>query len=127
MPVINQGIDISQYNILTDFNGKTRKYNGIVDIGAFEYDTIMVPSQKSNSIKVFSNNTQRELMVYSTKNETIENIAIYQINGQKLYSQIPDNKDISIVSTKDILNRGFYFVYVSTLTEESLNKVCISF
>ena len=66
-------------------------------------------------------------MVYSTKKETIENISIYQINGQKLYSQIPDNKDISIVSTKDILNKGFYFVYVSTLTEESLNKVCISF
>ena len=127
LPIINGGIDVSQYGILTDFNGKTRKYNELVDIGAFEYDTIMVPSQKSNSIKVFSNNANRELMVYSTKKETIENIAIYQINGQKIYAQIPDNKDISIVSTKDILNRGFYFVYVSTQTEESLNKICINF
>ena len=127
LPIINGGIDVSQYNILTDFNGKIRKYNNMVDIGAFEYDTIMVPSQKSNSIKVFSNNTQHELMVYSTKKETIENISIYQINGQRLYTQIPDNNDVSIISTKDILSRGFYIVYVSTQTEESLNKICINY
>ena len=127
LPVFNSGIDVSEYGIHTDFNGKNRKYNNLTDIGAFEYDTIMIPSQKSNSIKVFSNNSQHELIVYSTKKESIEKISIYQINGQKLYSQIPDNKDISVVSTKDIINRGFYFVYVSTLTEESLNKICINF
>ena len=76
---------------------------------------------------MFSNNSQHELIVFSTKKESIEKISIYQINGQKLYSQIPDNKDISVISTKDIINRGFYFVYVSTQTEESLNKICINF
>ena len=118
---------ISQYNILADFYGNHRKYNNIIDVGAFEYDTIMIPSQKTSSIKVFSNNTQHELMVYSTKKESIEKISIYRANGQRLFTQIPENKDISIVSTKNIVNKGFYFVYVSTLTEESLNKICINF
>ena len=127
LPIINDGVDISQYNILADFYGNHRKYNNIIDVGAFEYDTIMIPSQKTSSIKVFSNNTQHELMVYSTKKESIEKISIYRANGQRLFTQIPENKDISIVSTKNIVNKGFYFVYVSTLTEESLNKICINF
>ncbi|MBL7856253.1 MAG: right-handed parallel beta-helix repeat-containing protein [Cyclobacteriaceae bacterium] len=36
-PAVDQGRDVSEFNILFDFNGFPRPYNKIWDIGAFEY------------------------------------------------------------------------------------------
>ncbi|MEI6753167.1 MAG: T9SS type A sorting domain-containing protein [Paludibacter sp.] len=127
LPIINNGIDVSEFNINTDFNGKARVFNSIIDIGAFEYDSVMIPSKKANSIKVFSNNTQGKLMIYSTKSEVIDNISIYELSGQSVLSQTPENNDVSIVNLKEHISKGIYLICVSTQTEYYRNKICVGY
>jgi len=127
LPIINKGMDVSSFGINHDFNGGERVKDNQCDIGAFEFYYVEPEKQKSNSIKIIQQNSQGELMIYSTKNEKLERINIYQLSGQLLYSKKPTSIDSSVINTKNLLNNGIYLVCVETQSEECKNKIYISY
>ena len=126
LPVIDKVIDISNYNINADFNNNSRVVNGISDIGAFEYPDSIIQRQKSKSIKIISNNSSRELHIYSEKKEQINNVSIYQLSGQLIYTNSPNNDEVAVTLNKNTGN-GIYLVCASTNNEECRSKISICY
>lgn len=126
LPVIDKGLDVTSFDVAKDFNGNDRIKNVRCDIGAFEFDYTEPVKQKANTIKIIPQNSQGDLIIYSTKKETIENISIFQLSGQLLYSQKSSDNDVSIINTRSLLDNGIYLVCVETQTDECRNKICIN-
>jgi len=121
LPVIDKGLDVSNYGIMEDFNQNNRRVNNTCDIGAFEYPTSLIQKMKPTSIKVISVNTAGELYIYSEKKENISSVQIYQLSGQLIYSNNP-NTENTTVNTNDHLKSGIYLVCVNTQNEECKTK-----
>ena len=125
LPIIDQGIDVSSYEIKNDFFGKNRVLINSCDIGAFEYEKPF-QQQKPSSIKVVSKTNDDKLEIYSTVKEIIQNVSIYQLTGQMIYSNNP-NEDAISITMKDKFNKGVYVVCVTTNNDEYKNKISVNF
>jgi len=121
LPVIDKGMDVSNYGILQDYNMNDRKINNACDIGAFDYQASIIQKMKENSIKVIPSNSSGELYIYSEKMENISSVRIYQLSGQLIYSNNP-NTENTTVKTIDYMKSGIYLVCVNTLNEECKTK-----
>ena len=124
LPVIDKGIDISNYGINTDFIQNSRIINGISDIGAFEYPDSTMQRQNSKSIKVFSKDLSGKLNINSEKKERIKKVSIYELSGQLIYTSTTGNEEITVTSNNK-LSKGIYLVCVATENEEYRSKINI--
>ena len=122
LPVIDKGIDVSNFGIMEDYNQNNRKINNTCDIGAFEYPTSIIQQTKVTSIKVISENNTGELYIYSEKNENIKSVQIYQFNGQMIYSNNPNTTN-TLLKTIDYMRSGIYLVRINTPNDECVMKV----
>jgi hypothetical protein len=121
LPVIDKGLDVSNFRIIEDYNMNNRKINNTCDIGAFEYPVSIIQKMKTTSIKVISGNNTGELYIYSEKKENISSVQIYQLSGQMIYSNKPNTENTTI-KTIDHLKSGIYLVCVNTRDEECKTK-----
>jgi len=122
LPVLDKGIDVTDYGIMEDFYHNNRKINNTCDIGAFEYPDSIIQLLKLTSIKVIPGNNTGELYIYSVKNELINGVQIYRLNGQLIYSNKPNTVN-TLLKTIDYMQSGIYLVRINTQNDERVLKI----
>ena len=136
-PCLNVGNN--DYNsTTTDLAGNPRIYNEIIDLGAYECDSMpSLPSIKNivvtDMIKVYPNPVRNTLNVESS--ETIEQISIYDISGRTLLQTVSRKQTATTMGhaplseqSIDISNFaiGIYLVKIKTATGEIVRKIVIN-
>ncbi|RSK40349.1 T9SS type A sorting domain-containing protein [Mangrovimonas spongiae] len=111
--IIDQG-DNSYYDVALfgdlDLSGNTRFFNTTIDLGAYEYNSTLGVDNVSlaiNSVKLYPNPATD--IVHINTNETIKNVTVFNINGQKVL-EVPNQSQINVSN----LPTGMYFLSIKT-------------
>ena len=88
--------------------------------GKFEYSKIVTVNHAEKQGFVAYPNPVKDRLILQTDNDDIDNIKIYHINGQLIYTQNngSNNRDIDV---SNLLN-GVYFVYATVNNETYMSK-----
>ncbi len=95
-------------NTTTDLAGNIRIYNTTVDLGCYEYGSVMSTNDFNSfsDFTIFPNPATEIITVKS--NESIENIEVFSMEGRKIKATTSSTIDISDLST------GMYLLQVKT-------------
>lgn len=106
-PAINAAS--TNYIIAKDFNNNIRA-DDMNDVGAIEYNaTLSLPVTNSNSFLLYPNPVIDHLWISS--NQTIKNIYIFNILGQKIVSINETNENVKDYSIDlNFLEKGMYII-----------------
>ncbi|MCD6112758.1 MAG: T9SS type A sorting domain-containing protein [Bacteroidales bacterium] len=136
-PVIDQGLNLSEYGIDFDIYNYPRPYGDNFDIGAFEY------SPETQNINEYSYNKKTSIKIkniypnpfnksttiqYSLFFSTFINISVFNNLGQKVKEILNENQnkgDHIIIFKSDDLTDGIYFINYKTNNENITKKVMI--
>ncbi|MFD2540925.1 T9SS type A sorting domain-containing protein [Lacinutrix gracilariae] len=94
-----------------DLSGNDRVFNTTIDLGAYEYNSTLGIddiSLNTNSVKLYPNPVSDRLFIKST--EQVENISIYNINGQLIKQTIEATNGIDV----SVLPSGLYMIQITT-------------
>ncbi len=111
---IDVGVNL---NILDDFEGNSRPYNGIFDIGAYEYSNPLSidDNELIRSIIIYPNPSNEYFRISFSGKEKNYTLNLYNINGQKVIS-IEDYFTDKLINIKH-LNSGIYWVNLNKGSE----------
>ncbi len=111
LPVINKGIDVKQYGVLTDFSENFR--DSSPSIGAFELnDSIGQNVQIKNEIKFKYDMRNKTLIFENLAVDHIRRFVIYSFIGRKMYELRGDEPNVLIVNLHGLVPKGIYIITV---------------
>ena len=116
-PAVDSGNNSSlPAGITTDLSGNIRIFNTTVDMGAYEYNSTLGLGnvEAISSLKLYPNPTSSILNIKT--NVAIENIAVYNLQGQKVLESTKDTIDVSTMA------KGMYVIKVQTASGRFLIK-----
>lgn len=112
--IIDQG-DNAYYDVALfgdlDLSGNDRIFNTTIDLGAYEYNSTLGIDDivlNTNSVKLYPNPVSDRLFFKSA--EQVENISIYNVNGQLIKQVIETTNGIDV----SVLSSGLYMIQIKT-------------
>lgn len=102
-----------------DLSGNDRVFNTTIDLGAYEYNsTLSVDdiSLNENTVKLYPNPATDVVNIKT--NQTIKNVAVFNVNGQKVLD-IANQSQINISN----LPTGMYFLNINTNQSNQTIKI----
>jgi len=127
LPIYFMGKDVSTFGISSDFYNTIRPLGVKPDIGAFQYNvnSNLIPNRYDSVLYIYPNPNNRKFMVINNKNDTINKITVYAMNGMNLYEQYPFNSGSFLVNFPSTLKNGIYIFSIETATNKSNFQIVI--
>ncbi|EMQ94007.1 hypothetical protein D778_01191 [Xanthomarina gelatinilytica] len=102
-----------------DLSGNDRVFNTTIDLGAYEYNSTLSVDDISldeNTVKLYPNPATDVVNIKT--NQTIKNVAVFNVNGQKVL-EIANQSQINISN----LPTGMYFLSINTNQSNQTIKI----
>jgi len=115
-PMIDQGINIGEYNIHFDLDDKYRPNGEAYDIGAYEYFGVGTSSIEIEKLNLIPNPFKSDIHFQNVENKNIKSLTIYNSRGDIcFYKYAPKSNYFDLKN----LSKGIYIAQIISSTESA--------
>lgn len=113
-PLIDQGKNLIQYNIIFDLDNESRPYGTYYDIGAYEYLGVGTTHINKNNINLIPNPFKNEVYIRGIRNSNIKSLTIYNSQGDVCFYQYKPQSSYFNLSN---LTNGIYIAHIISMSK----------